>query len=78
MLKLPMRVLSLATGVLIGACQEAKQAIPQAAIAETVAAVANRSVENQIYVRGGTFTMGDFGAVGEDGVWRPYFPPPLI
>lgn len=31
--------------------------------------------ENLIFVQGGTFLMGDFGAVGKDGMWRPYFPP---
>ena len=28
-----------------------------------------------VFIEGGTFTMGDFGAVGEDGIWRPFFPP---
>lgn len=33
-----------------------------------------QSLDNMIYVEGGTFIMGDFGSVGDDGVWRPYFP----
>lgn len=37
--------------------------------------VTTRSLGNQIFIPGGRFIMGDFGAVGEDGVWRPYFPP---
>src|SRR5690554_7974468 len=28
-------------------------------------------------IEGGRFTMGDFGAVGDDGIWRPFFPPTL-
>lgn len=31
--------------------------------------------ESMVFIEGGSFVMGDFGAVGEDGVWRPYFPP---
>src|SRR5690606_10360646 len=30
-----------------------------------------------VFIEGGTFTMGDFGAVGEDGIWRPFFPPTI-
>lgn len=33
------------------------------------------TLANQVFIEGGSFIMGDWGAVGEDGVWRPYFPP---
>src|SRR5690606_39671381 len=35
----------------------------------------SRALDNMVFIEGGTFTMGDFGAVGEDGIWRPFFPP---
>ena len=42
---------------------------------QKVRKVLRETVANQIFIEGGTFTMGDWGAVGDDGVWRPYFPP---
>ncbi|KKN37484.1 hypothetical protein LCGC14_0763030 [marine sediment metagenome] len=32
------------------------------------------ATHNQMFIEGGSFTMGDFGATGNDGIWRPYFP----
>tara|TARA_R110002020_G_scaffold168713_1_gene357623 strand:- start:565 stop:1506 length:942 start_codon:yes stop_codon:yes gene_type:complete len=37
--------------------------------------IVNQSLNNMVYVEGDTFIMGDFGLLGDDGVWRPYFPP---
>lgn len=37
----------------------------------------NRALDDLVFIEGGSFTMGDFGAVGEDGVWRPFFPPTI-
>ncbi|MDX1367887.1 formylglycine-generating enzyme family protein [Pseudomonas sp.] len=34
-----------------------------------------QTLANQVFIEGGSFIMGDWGAVGDDGVWRPYFPP---
>ena len=34
-----------------------------------------KALDGLVFIEGGTFTMGDFGAVGEDGIWRPFFPP---
>lgn len=42
---------------------------------QKVRTLLKNAVANFAFVEGGTFTMGDWGAVGEDGVWRPYFPP---
>lgn len=42
---------------------------------QKVREILRETVANQIFIEGGTFTMGDWGAVGDDGVWRPYFPP---
>src|SRR3990167_1640835 len=33
------------------------------------------TLANLAFVEGGTFIMGDWGAVTEDGTWLPYFPP---
>lgn len=56
-------------------CQAADDTLPQRDVSNAVSTVTKQAVDNQIFVPGGTFAMGDFGAVGEDGVWRPYFPP---
>ncbi|RHW20107.1 formylglycine-generating enzyme family protein [Pseudomonas jilinensis] len=42
-----------------------------------LAELTSRAINNLVFIEGGTFIMGDFGAVGEDGVWRPYFPPTI-
>lgn len=39
--------------------------------------LAEKTREQLVFVEGGDFVMGDFGAIGEDGVWRPYFPPTI-
>lgn len=67
--------LTLLSTALLTACHPESQAVAPSMVTENVKDVIERANDNQVYVRGGTFTMGDFGAVGEDGVWRPYFPP---
>ncbi|GGI90337.1 formylglycine-generating enzyme family protein [Halopseudomonas pertucinogena] len=42
---------------------------------QRLAQLEEKAKQNMVFIEGGTFTMGDFGAVGEDGVWRPFFPP---
>lgn len=42
---------------------------------QKVRALLRNALANQVFIEGGTFIMGDWGAVGEDGAWRPYFPP---
>lgn len=42
---------------------------------QKVRSLLRNALANQAFIEGGTFTMGDFGAVNEDGVWLPYFPP---
>lgn len=42
---------------------------------QKVRALLRNALANQVFIEGGTFTMGDFGAVNESGVWLPYFPP---
>ena len=44
-------------------------------IRQKVRELLRNTLTDQIFIEGGTFTMGDWGAVGEDGTWRPYFPP---
>lgn len=54
-------------------CQE-----PQASEAHNLpallAVLEEKTNSNMVFIEGGSFTMGDFGATGDDGVWRPYFP----
>lgn len=57
------------------ACQQENDIAIGADIATDASQVSQRAVAQQVLIRGGTFIMGDFGAVGKDGVWRPYFPP---
>ncbi|KRW61207.1 formylglycine-generating enzyme family protein [Pseudomonas sp. TTU2014-080ASC] len=42
---------------------------------QKVREVLRHTLNHLAFIEGGTFTMGDWGAVGEDNVWRPYFPP---
>ena len=39
-----------------------------------VSALMEKVVAEQVFIEGGTFEMGDFGAI-QDGRWLPYFPP---
>ncbi|WGK62213.1 SUMF1/EgtB/PvdO family nonheme iron enzyme [Halopseudomonas sp. SMJS2] len=39
-----------------------------------VSELTEKAVLDQVFIEGGTFVMGDFGAV-QNGRWRPYFPP---
>tara|TARA_B100001059_G_C17831083_1_gene584735 strand:- start:749 stop:1693 length:945 start_codon:yes stop_codon:yes gene_type:complete len=44
-------------------------------LTEALIELERRAYEDMIFIKGGTFTMGDFGAVSEAGTWLPYFPP---
>ena len=61
---------------LLQGCQE-----PQASEAHNLpallAVLEEKTNSNMVFIEGGSFTMGDFGAAGDDGVWRPYFPPTI-
>lgn len=63
----------IATGVLQG-CTEAPPAVTEAELHAYMTELRRKTWDNLVFIEGGTFTMGDFGAVGEDGVWLPYFP----
>ncbi|WGK62216.1 SUMF1/EgtB/PvdO family nonheme iron enzyme [Halopseudomonas sp. SMJS2] len=39
-----------------------------------VSELTEKAVLDQVFIEGGTFVMGDFGAV-QNGQWLPYFPP---
>jgi len=39
-----------------------------------LAELEEKTSSNMVFIEGGSFIMGDFGAVGDDDVWRPYFP----
>jgi len=73
-------VLFSGSALLLG-CQEPQAEIQKHSeaneLTEALSGLERRAYENMIFINGGTFTMGDFGAVGEDGVWRPYFPPTI-
>ncbi|WP_372875726.1 formylglycine-generating enzyme family protein [Pseudomonas sp.] len=75
--------------LLLAACQAAdpppKDALDQqlaAKLPETdyatrkkVRELLSNTLTNLTYIESGTFTMGDWGALNEDGTWLPYFPP---
>ena len=44
---------------------------------QRLAQLEEKAKQNMVFIEGGTFTMGDFGAVGEGGMWRPFFPPTI-
>lgn len=39
-----------------------------------VSALTEKAITEQVFIEGGTFEMGDFGAI-QNGQWLPYFPP---
>src|SRR5690554_2110027 len=59
----------------LGGCTD--QSIDEAELQARLIQLTTRALDNQVFIEGATFTMGDFGAEGEDGVWRPYFPPTI-
>lgn len=60
--------------LLLQGCQE-PQASENHNLSALLVELKEKSHSNMVFIEGGSFTMGDFGAVGDDGVWRPYFPP---
>ena len=62
---------------LLSGCQDNHSGISQEELQGRLKQLGSRALDNLIFIEGGTFTMGDFGAVGEDGIWRPYFPPTI-
>lgn len=40
----------------------------------TLDALVSKAITDQVFIEGGSYTMGDFGAV-QNGQWLPYFPP---
>lgn len=67
----------LACSGLLNGCQDSQPATSDNELPELVTKLIEKARSNLVFIEGGTFTMGDFGAVGEDGVWRPYFPPTI-
>lgn len=64
-------ILALLNIVLLSACSSgAEQVDLESALAELIA----RAERDQVYIEGGGFVKGDFGAV-QNGKWLPYFPP---
>ena len=61
--------------VLLVSCADRQPPITTDALQQQLKLLKSRALDNLIFIEGDTFTMGDFGAVGEDGIWRPYFPP---
>ena len=58
-------------------CDKDSQNVNSSALQDRLAELERRARDNLVLVKGGTFIMGDFGAVGEDGMWRPFFPPTI-
>ncbi|AQZ95371.1 formylglycine-generating enzyme family protein [Halopseudomonas phragmitis] len=67
----------LCSATLLYGCQESSRAAKALDLQPRIAELTSRAINNLVFIEGGTFIMGDFGAVGEDGVWRPYFPPTI-
>ncbi|KKN37483.1 hypothetical protein LCGC14_0763020 [marine sediment metagenome] len=59
----------------IGGCKPISSNVHDSEIKRNVEKILADALVNQVFIEGGTFVMGDFGVIGEDGVWRPYFPP---
>ncbi|KRW61208.1 formylglycine-generating enzyme family protein [Pseudomonas sp. TTU2014-080ASC] len=57
--------------------QQLADKLPQASYEtrQKVRELLGNTIANLVFIEGGTFIMGDWGSVGEDGIWRPYFPP---
>ena len=60
---------------LLSSCQDNHPGISNGELLDRLSQLESRALDNLIFIEGGTFTMGDFGAVGDDDMWRPYFPP---
>jgi formylglycine-generating enzyme required for sulfatase activity len=60
---------------LLAGCQDKQPGISKHELQNRLTQLESRALDSLVFIEGGTFIMGDFGAVGEDGVWRPYFPP---
>lgn len=67
----------LGCSALLYGCEGNQAAAADHDLPRLVAQLVDKTRSNLVFIEGGTFTMGDFGAVGEDGVWRPYFPPTI-
>jgi formylglycine-generating enzyme len=63
--------------ILTQGCQGTQPSAAAQDLQPRLAELTSRAINNLVFIEGGTFIMGDFGAVGEDGVWRPYFPPTI-
>lgn len=62
---------------LLHGCEDSQRAASDHDLPDLATKLIEKARSNLVFIEGGTFTMGDFGAVGEDGVWRPYFPPTI-
>lgn len=56
-------------------CGKNSSDINRSTLQDRVAKLERRVQGDLVFVKGGEFIMGDFGAIGEDGAWRPFFPP---
>lgn len=63
--------------ILLSGCQDSQPSITEDDLQKRLSQLESKTLSNMAFIEGGTFTMGDFGAVGDDGVWRPYFPPTI-
>tara|TARA_R110000850_G_scaffold117818_2_gene234371 strand:+ start:3367 stop:4299 length:933 start_codon:yes stop_codon:yes gene_type:complete len=59
---------------LLHGCQDGQSDDATYDLPQLVTQLTEKARDDLAFIEGGTFIMGDFGAVGEDGVWRPYFP----
>lgn len=71
------RLLLLGSTTLLLACQDSQAVISNEELQSRLDLLEKKALDNLVFIEGGTFTMGDFGAVGEDSIWRPYFPPTI-
>jgi len=69
-------MLVLASSLLAG-CYSDTTNITDTKLLDRLVELEHRAITNLVFIEGGRFTMGDFGAVGDDGIWRPFFPPTL-
>lgn len=67
----------LGCSALLNGCQDNQATAADHDVPKLVAQLVDKTRSNLVFIEGGAFTMGDFGAVGEDGLWRPYFPPTM-
>lgn len=55
-------------------CDGSSAVVHSAKLSLQIDQLKEKTHANMLLIEGGTFVMGDFGAVGDDGAWRPYFP----